>query len=77
MVCNDSKVGVIWKFGQVYSCFGLRLPLGLMYFVGFGGVSGSRGVWVEEEAYLVINSGEGGVGRKFSKDPTVLGSGSR
>ena len=45
--------------------------------MGFGGVSGSRGVWVEEEAYLVINSGEGGVGRKFSKDPTVLGSGSR
>ena len=45
--------------------------------MGFGGVLGSGGIWFEEEAYLVRNSGEGGVGRKFSKDPTVLGSGSR
>ena len=46
LVCNDRKVGVIWKFGQVYSCFGPWITLGLVHFVGFGGVLGSGGIWV-------------------------------
>ena len=43
MVCNDREVGVSWKFGQVYSCFRLWLPLGLMHFMVFGGVWGLEG----------------------------------
>ena len=65
-----------WIFGQVSPCFGPWLLLGIMYFVGLRGVSGSRGIWVEGGACLIRNGGEEGFGRIFSRDPPVLGHGS-
>ena len=61
MVYNEEEVEVGCKFGQGYPCFRLWLPLGIMHFVGFVVVMRSGGIWVEEEAYLVSNGGEGGV----------------
>ena len=61
LVYNDVEVGVGCKFGQGCPCFRLWLPLGIVNFVGFGGVSRSGGIWIEEEAYFVRNGSEGGV----------------
>ena len=44
LVCDDGKVGFCWEFFWGSTYFRLCLPLGVVHFMGFGGVSGSRGI---------------------------------
>ena len=62
MICDDGEMGVGRKFCQGSTCFGPWIPSGLVHFVGFGGVSGSGGIWVKVEACLAKIGGEGGFG---------------
>ena len=47
-----------YKFDQGSPCFRPWVPLGLVHFVGFGGVSGCGGVLEEAVAWLIIIGAE-------------------
>ena len=62
-----------WKICQGSPCFKPWLTLGLVHSMGFGGVSGSRVIWVEAEACFVYDDGEVRVSWRFFQGPPVLG----
>ena len=49
---------VFCEFYQGFPCFGPWLLLGIVHFLGFGGVSGSRWIWEEAGACIISNGGE-------------------
>ena len=67
MIINGGEGGDLLKSFQGSPCFWPWLLLGIMHFVGFGGVAGSGGVWVEGEACLVCNNEEVEFGCKFGQ----------
>ena len=65
LVIHGVEVGVCRKICLGSPCFGPWLPIGIVYFVGFGDVSGSGGIWDDAGACLVRIGGEEWVLWKF------------